>query len=237
MKNTPEWHADSTKLTFGKKLLARLIYYYLKCVFLTCSWKRIGYERHLKHHPSIICFWHGRLAMIPCFRPHDGIDLWGVVSRHDDGQFIAEVIRLFKLRLIHGSSKKASSNKERGGASVIRQTLMALRRSERVALIPDGPRGPHQHVKGEVALLAAHSGAPILPVAYSVSRGKILKSWDHFLLPYPFAKGALVCAKPLLIESDASEDALAEANRKLEDALNYATRKADRLVGRTITKH
>jgi lysophospholipid acyltransferase (LPLAT)-like uncharacterized protein len=84
-----------------------------------------------------------------------------------------------------------------------------------------------------VAALSAASRAPVLPLALSTRGGRLLRSWDRFLAPRPFDRGALVYAAPLPPPaSDAPEEI--EAHRlAVETAINTATARADELVGRS----
>ncbi len=102
-----------------------------------------------------------------------------------------------------------------------------------VCIAPDGPRGPRMHASPGIIALARLSGAPIMPVAFSVSRGRILESWDRFLLAYPFGRGVFVGAEPIHVPQDADAAALEAARQRLEDVLNAITAEADRRCGRT----
>jgi lysophospholipid acyltransferase (LPLAT)-like uncharacterized protein len=67
----------------------------------------------------IVCFWHGRLLMMPFI--YKGGKGKVLISRHRDGEFIARVIRYFGLGSIRGSYKK-------GGITTSREVLTALKR-------------------------------------------------------------------------------------------------------------
>jgi lysophospholipid acyltransferase (LPLAT)-like uncharacterized protein len=76
---------------------------------------------------------------------------------------------------------------------------------------------------------ARRSGAPIIPVACS-SRPRIQAgSWDRFLIPLPLTRGVVVYGAPIHVSDTAGDRET--ARRRVEDALNAVTDKADRLVG------
>ncbi len=60
-----------------------------------------------------------------------------------------------------------------------------------------------------------------------VDRGKTFeKTWDHFLLPKPFARTVILFAPPIYVQSDASADVMeakhAEMQRELERVRDLA---------------
>ena len=80
---------------------------------------------------------------------------------------------------------------------------------------------------------AATTGAPVLPLGWSVTNGKLLGSWDRFLLPRPFSRGAVVFGPLIEPEPGKRSEADIEALRlRIEQGLIAATQEADRLLGR-----
>jgi lysophospholipid acyltransferase (LPLAT)-like uncharacterized protein len=58
--------------------------------------------------------------------------------------------------------------------------------------------------------LAQKAGCPIVPVGVSASRGINLPTWDRYLIPLPFARGAIIYGKCVTIPPD-----LDDAGRQL----------------------
>ncbi len=54
----------------------------------------------------IVCFWHGRLLMMPFAKKHGGGKV--LISRHRDGELITRIIHFFKLGTVRGSYQKRS---------------------------------------------------------------------------------------------------------------------------------
>ena len=200
---------------------------YIRLVFRTNRWGWHGTE-HAERlieagHGFLVCFWHGRLLLMPCARA------WAVpasmlVSGHRDGRLIARTLARFGIGSIAGSSSS-------GGAGAARRCLAALAAGTVVGVTPDGPRGPRCRAAPGVIEIARHAGAPILPLAYSVSRRRILRSWDGFLLPLPFGRGAIVFGEPLAPPSGGGAADLEAARVELEARLDAVCAAADRLTG------
>jgi lysophospholipid acyltransferase (LPLAT)-like uncharacterized protein len=137
--------------------------------------------------PSIVAFWHETLPAMPVFWLRFGGKRPAVVlaSRHRDGQLIGLGVKNFGIGLAAGSSS-------RGGAAGLRALVAALREGD-VGLTPDGPRGPRRQAAQGVAMLAAISGAKILPCAAATRFALQFNSWDRMRFPLPFCSGILVC--------------------------------------------
>ncbi len=112
----------------------------------------------------IVCFWHGRLLMMPFAKDGGGGKV--LISRHRDGELIARIIGFFKLGTIRGSHRKES-------VSSLREIIQDLKAGVTVAITPDGPKGPRQKVKDGIVELARLSGKPIIPVTYGASKKKL----------------------------------------------------------------
>ena len=85
---------------------------------------------------------------------------------------------------------------------------------------------------GEGAIaLARLSGAPVLPVSVSVSRRKVLGTWDQLIVPLPFGRGAVVWGNPITVPGDADTTTISNLAGQLELTLNTISAEADRLVG------
>jgi len=97
-----------------------------------------------------------------------------------------------------------------------------------VIIVPDGPRGPNRKMKLGGLKLAQETGAYLVPFTFSTSRKKVLKSWDKFLIFYPFSKVVAVYGKPFRIEPNLSKDELERERTRLEQYMIKLDEKADR---------
>ena len=100
------------------------------------------------------------------------------------------------------------------------------------AITPDGPRGPRMRAMPGVLMLARLTGAPIMPAAFSVVRGRQLRSWDRMLMPLPFGRGVFAISSPVVVPRDADDAAMVRLKHELEMALTAAVNTADAACGR-----
>ena len=86
-------------------------------------------------------------------------------------------------------------------------------------------------MKAGVVSAAQRADVPILVVAYSATRVRILKSWDRFVVPFPFSKLVFVMDGPISIGRYTGADDAEAARGMIEDRLREVTRRADELCG------
>ncbi len=212
-----------------QSLLAALLGRYLALALRTTRWTIHGLENiapHLAGAPAIVAFWHERLPLMPALwrqARRDGPRAHILVSRHSDGRLIGDLMRRFRVEVVHGST--ARNGDDRGGAAALRALLRQLAAGEHVVITPDGPRGPRRQAAAGVAQLAAVSGVPVLPCAAQTSRRRVLASWDRMVLPLPFGRGVIVCRPAIRV---GRRDAAA-ALQTIAAALTAAADEADLL--------
>lgn len=178
------------------------------------------YDGHLgKGRPLIFTFWHGRLLMMPTRYRGKGLAI--PISLHQDGELISRTVKYFGFKSIRGSTT-------RGGFSAMREMLKASEDGYDIAITPDGPRGPRYRVQNGIIELARRTGMPIIPISFNASRKKLFRSWDRFLLPYPFSRGVFIFGKPLLVPQQMSEGLFEQTRLLLEGRLREITDRADR---------
>lgn len=204
---------------------------YLGWALASTRWTLHGAEHVAPQYtdsPVIAGFWHERLPLMPALwrwsqRHGTTVPMVVLVSRHNDGRFIGDVIRHFDLEVVHGSS--ARKGRERGGAAGLRNLLDRLAAGCFVGITPDGPRGPRRQAALGIAQLAALSGVPVLPCAAQTTRRIVLNTWDRMVVPLPYGRGVLVCQPQIAVPRDGAEAALPA----IEAGLTAAADSADRL--------
>src|SRR5262245_13934920 len=201
----------------------------MKLVWATGRWRVIGREHGERLHAAgrvgLFVFWHGRMAMMGMAWPRE-VRINLLQSPHRDGRMMARVAELFGQSTVWGSSS-------RGGTDALRAVVARLRAGEWCAATPDGPRGPRMRVAAGIVAMAKLGGAPVLPVTFSTTRGKLLGSWDRLLLPFPFGRGVIVVGEPISVPADADPESIERLRIAIEEAITRATHEADRLCGRT----
>ena len=175
--------------------------------------------------PLIYVVWHGRILLAPWLHArlrasHGARAPRVLVSLSRNGGLMARFAGRFGLDVVRGSSS--------GGArAAVRALTAALDRGEDIAVIPDGPRGPHGVFKPGAIALAAFTGARIVPVAVAAHPALRLPSWDEFLIPLPFARCAAVFGEAVAVPCDADRTRMC---REMERILTAVTTTADRMV-------
>ena len=163
--------------------LPPLVYIFLLLLRATLSIKHINRERmeeaRKKTGSVIVCFWHGRLLLMPF--AVKAVKAKVLISRHRDGEFIARVIRFFGFGTVRGSHRK-------GGVTSIREMIMAAREGWTIAVTPDGPKGPKQQIKEGLIEVAKITQKPIFPVTYGARKKKLSIPGTASFFPIPFQR-------------------------------------------------
>ena len=167
----------------------RLVYFTSKKVFVN---HEIPLEAAKSKTPIIFCFWHNRLMMTPfATRAQKKIDptfnLMTLASRHGDGKLVGKTMRQMGLIPVFGSSNDGRKASRGIDISSLKKIFKGLKNGVSLGITPDGPRGPNQTINGEVVNISRISQVGMLPMSYSSSKCKQLRTWDKFTIPLPFS--------------------------------------------------
>ncbi|NQV57736.1 MAG: lysophospholipid acyltransferase family protein [Rhodospirillales bacterium] len=226
---TPQFIKNISRNDLVRGLSCVLASLLIRLVWLTGKWHTTRapgvQDLWQTERPFIVCFWHGRLMMLPYSwtRSHN---LHMLISDHPDGKLIAGTVAKLGIHTVAGSTR-------RGGAGALRGLVRILKNGETVGITPDGPAGPRMRASGGAVALARLSGAPLVPLAYATSKRRIMSSWDKFHLAWPFSRGVFIWGDPLEVPKDADTETLERLRLELEVRLNIITGEADRLCGHT----
>jgi lysophospholipid acyltransferase (LPLAT)-like uncharacterized protein len=177
--------------------------------------------KDLNKKPAIFVFWHGRSMMLSPVICTQGIKSYAITSRHKDGRMMAKLQRLFGLKAIYGSTSS-------GGISVLRQGVRVISDEKwSICMSPDGPSGPSMRVQDGALYFAKMTGAPIIPVCYSVSKPWFQKRWDRYLVALPFSKIVCKIGKPIFVDSKVSSDEFEKIRKNLENIMVKQVRDLD----------
>ncbi len=171
--------------------------------------------------PVILSIWHGRLLLMPYLFKGVNKPPYALISDHRDGQLISKSASWFNVRTVHGSTAK-------GGARALKEMLRLARDGHTLFITPDGPRGPRMQATSGVVDVARISGLAIIPCTISTSHGRFAKSWDRFLLPYPFGTIHILFGAPVVVAKDTDKASKAATVKSLEQEMIRLQREADR---------
>ena len=173
--------------------------------------------------PAIASFWHyGVLYILYFFRKESGV---AMVSASRDGEYISRIVERLGNETVRGSRKK-------GGMQAIIKLIRAVRAGKNAILVADGSQGPARIAQAGSLMLAAKTGVPVLPMAWSCNRYKRFGSWDGTAVPLPFSRIDFFYGEPLLVPAEIKDDQLEEYRLELEKRLNVLYTKAWALQGK-----
>lgn len=184
----------------------------------------------------ILAVWHGRFFISNSGWHRQNQPATVLVSKSNDGAVITAAARKLGLGVIRGSGQREGSDKDRGGREALRDMIKHIRAKGCIVITPDGPRGPRMRAQPGVVSLAKLTGAPIVPYALSTRNRKLFNSWDKFMLPLPFGRGAIVWGQPVTIGRKADDAEFEAARATLEARMIEATNRADAMMGKEIVQ-
>ncbi len=196
-----------------------ILWLWAKSTRMTILGKEEYQELRRAGKPVIFLIWHGRIFLVPYFFRRRGIV--PLVSPSEDGEIAARIMDKWGYRIIRGS----------GSHAIIKAwnyMKRELQKGGEVIIVSDGPRGPNRKMKLGGLKLAQESGAYLVPFTFSTSRKKILRSWDNFLMFYPFSKVVAIYGRPFLLDSTLKEDELERERQKIESLMIQLDERADR---------
>jgi lysophospholipid acyltransferase (LPLAT)-like uncharacterized protein len=218
-------------------LLGRLIGSYMLFVGVTTRWRKVNRAAVEPFWAPgagrlILCIWHGRFPLIHAMWSFKRGAPKGkmLISQSREGGIVAHTSRTVGAGVIRGSAAKGRQSK--GGLEAVRAMARHIESGGIVGMTPDGPRGPRMRAKKGPVQVAKLSGAPLMAVAWATSNRIVFDSWDNFILPLPFGRGAKVWGNPIAPPSpEASDEEVAEVRLALETEMNRISAEADRIAG------
>lgn len=191
---------------------------FMRTLHLTLRTRHInsaGIERmNADGTPYIVAFWHCHILMAVFCRHRKPITV--MISQHRDGEMIATTIERFGIGTARGSST-------RGGMTALREMIRLVEQGERIAITPDGPRGPRCIAQIGVVTAAQMTGAPVIPLAFIAEHKKRLRSWDRFEIPRPFSRGVYIYGDPIHVPRELTEEQVEACRLEIERKMNAIT--------------
>jgi lysophospholipid acyltransferase (LPLAT)-like uncharacterized protein len=191
------------------------------------SWRitRVGMDawstRAAAGERCIFAFWHAR--MLPLIYTHRDRRVAALVSRSRDGELISRIVERLGYVTARGSSS-------RGAQEGTLEMLNWADRGHSLTLSPDGPRGPAERVKPGLVFLASRTGLPVLPVGMAARPVRVLRSWDGFRVPPPFARVWVGYGEPIVVPAGLDAAGEERWRVRLEEAITAVTRALDVLA-------
>ncbi len=188
---------------FIKKFLSLVGALYVYIVYISSQKTFINKDNFdkliLENKSFIYALWHDQLLLSPfTWQTRNRIDI--LISKHKDGDIIADLIKYHGFNSIRGSTNNPSKEKEKNTISSIRKIIKTLKANVSIGITPDGPRGPRHKVSEGTINIARISNKKILPMALAYKEQWVLNTWDKFIIPKPFNKICIVWGDTIDIE-------------------------------------
>ena len=219
------------QLTAGRKFLYRIAVgmavLYLEVLWLTCRFRFVGLDRLVglvKEHTAVIpVCWHQHLLVCARFmvdRRVKPLKPGFLISPSVDGEAPTMLAHSYGAYVVRGSGTYTPVQAVRGAYAVIKREGIST------AMTPDGPRGPRFQFKPGAINIAQLSGKPVIPMAFAARPAKVMKTWDKFVVPYPFGKICIAFGEPYFPPREMSAEQLEEAQREMERRMHETFRAA-----------
>ena len=183
-------------------------------------------ESLLERNESFIySFWHDQLLMCPLtWQSNSNIKV--LISKHRDGDIIAQLISNLGFEAIRGSTHKTNKIKNKGGLLSARKMIKSLKNGISIGISPDGPKGPRHKVSEGILIISRLSKSVILPVGIGFKKKWVLNTWDKFIIPKPFNEITVIWGDP--IPAITNEKNNHQFKTKLESKMNNLTAQANK---------
>ncbi|MEO0982145.1 MAG: DUF374 domain-containing protein [Pseudomonadota bacterium] len=224
--------------------LGGLIWLYMALCARTIRWRVEGRDPAkalwAEGGPIIVTAWHSQILLLPSgwsrhMRRWPGRRAASamMISLSAEGEPVARAIKHLGLESIRGSAASKRKRKDKGGAAAVAAALATLRRGGAVCVTPDGPRGPAREAAAGPALIARRADATLLPYALACRPAWRLNTWDRFVIPVPFARGAIVFGDSVRATGEIDTETVRAGLQRNLDAANQC---AEALCARTAPK-
>jgi lysophospholipid acyltransferase (LPLAT)-like uncharacterized protein len=172
---------------------------------------------------EIYCFWHQ--CVLPCAVYFRRTRATILISQSFDGELITRTLGLLGFRAVRGSSSRSG-----------REGLLGLKDvidgGEPAIFTADGPRGPIYQTKMGPIKLAHMTGAPIGAFHLQPEHAWTLRSWDRFMVPWPFTRIVVSWARWTRVAEGLPAEQFEPMREELNAAIERARMNALRYFGK-----
>jgi lysophospholipid acyltransferase (LPLAT)-like uncharacterized protein len=196
-------------------IIAALVYSVIRLLGPTLRFEVLGWHHAQDVHASgrrcVWAFWHRVIIPISWWARDMGIVVMNTTAF--DGQWTRKVIEWLGFGTAQGSSS-------RGGLRGLAVMAKRIEEGKDCAFTIDGPRGPRYVAKPGPVMLARRTGCPITVFHIGVEHGRTFeKTWDHFLLPFPFSRAVVIFAPPIEVLPNADANAMEAKHNEMQKEL------------------
>ena len=203
MKQAIKYSLKNNPIFFN--IIARVIFLYLKFTYFTSKWHFImppglNEQEIDKEDGLFFAIWHNKLVY-SIYILGGYKNIFALISPHSDGKLISKIVRMFRHKIIEGSTNKNSN-------AAVKEIIKKVTHGGKIVVTPDGPRGPVYKNGSTITRIASKYHKKVFPVSCYPSKYFQLNSWDKMLIPKPFSKITVIIGEPLILSGDAEKDRL-----------------------------
>jgi len=208
------------------RIAALLTYVLLEILWRTSRLRFVNLERLttlVREQGAVVpVFWHQHLLMCARFIADRRAELKTgfMISPSVDGQAPTMLAELYGAHVVRGSGSYTGMRAVRGVYQAIVKDGISP------GITPDGPRGPRFKFKPGAIFTAQISRKAVVPIAYAAKPAWILRTWDKFVIPSPFAKVVIAIGEPFFPPEKLDDEQMAAAQRELERRMLETYRQA-----------
>ena len=201
---------------FLYRVAAWLAYLIVETMWRTCRLRFVNLDRLttlVREQGAVVpVFWHQHLLMCARFiaDPRAELKTGFMISPSVDGQAPTMLAELYGAHVVRGSGSYTGMRAVRGVYTAI------VKEGISPGITPDGPRGPRFKFKAGAIFTAQISGKAVVPIAYAAKPAWILRTWDKFIIPPPFARVVIAIGEPYFPAKKLDDEQMAAAQRELE---------------------
>ena len=214
--------------SFWRRLEGFILFLYTRLVIRTANFTLIGEENlsaaQASGRPVLYTLWHGLNLTFVCygFTYHVPASFSVVIVGDERSDILAELSDRLGAKETIGIDM--AGNPVASGRKLL-NFIKKLKQGQQSFLCPDGPDGPAYVPKDGIIFIAEKAEATILPWGCWSKQAYIRRRWDHFLVPFPFARMAVVFGEPITVSRNSNKEALKDqVVAALHDAREQAMR-------------
>jgi lysophospholipid acyltransferase (LPLAT)-like uncharacterized protein len=175
-----------------------------------------------EHRAVVPVFWHQHLLICGRFVAGNpaGLNAGFMISPSVDGQAPTMLAQMYGAHVVRGSGSYTGVRAVRG----VHQAI--VRDGISPGITPDGPRGPRFKFKPGAIFAAQIARKAVVPIAFAAKPAWVLKTWDKFVIPPPFARVCIAIGEPYFPAEKLDDEQMQTAQRELERRMRETYKEA-----------
>jgi len=187
--------------------LGLLLFFYLLILRVTTKVKIVGREKLIKNSNHIFSLWH---SFVPLGLTSATPKIPSVLDRAPQAWMQHPVWYMKPIHVLlrlMGVKKIILGSTGHSGRDAAELLADYLRLGYSTVINPDGPNGPAFILKKGILHLSLESNVPIVPLLFSSSSYRELKTWNRKKFARPFSTIEMKIGEPIYVTNDNFENA------------------------------